>query len=38
MTVILGFMSRNVRIAVAIGVVATAVCTAGAIGWLTAPI
>ncbi len=35
---ILGFMSRNVRIAVAIAVVAAAVGGAGAIGWLTAPI
>lgn len=35
---ILGFMSRNARIAVAIGVVAAAVGGAGAIGWMTAPI
>ena len=34
----LGFMSRNVRIAVAIAVVAGAVGAAGAIGWITAPI
>jgi hypothetical protein len=38
MTAVLGFMSRNVRIAVAIAVVAAAVGGAGAIGWLTAPI
>ena len=35
---ILGFMSRNVRVAVAIAVVAAAMGGAGAIGWLTAPI
>ncbi len=35
---ILGFMSRNVRVAVAIAVVAAATGGAGAIGWLTAPI
>ena len=35
---ILGFMSRNVRIAVAIAVVAAAMGGAGAIGWMTAPI
>lgn len=35
---ILGFMSRNVRIAVAIAVVAAVMGGAGAIGWLTAPI
>ena len=38
MTGILGFMSRNMRIAIAIAVVAAAVGGAGAIGWLTAPI
>jgi hypothetical protein len=38
MTGILGFMSRNVRLAVAIAAVAAAVGGAGAIGWLTAPI
>ena len=31
---LLGFMGRNVRIAIAVAVVAAA----GAIGWLTAPI
>lgn len=35
---ILGFVSRNARIAVAIAIVATAMGGAGAIGWLTAPI
>lgn len=35
---ILGFMSRNVRIAIAVAVVAGAVGAAGAIGWITAPI
>lgn len=35
---ILGFMSRNARIAVAAAIVAAAVGGAGAIGWLTAPI
>ena len=35
---ILGFMSRNMRIAVAVAVVAAAVGGAGAIGWITAPI
>lgn len=38
MAAVLGFMSRNMRIAVAIGVVAAAVGGAGAIGWITAPI
>lgn len=35
---ILGFMSRNARIAIAAAVVAAAVGGAGAIGWITAPI
>jgi hypothetical protein len=35
---ILGFMGRNMRIAIAVAVVAAAVGGAGAIGWLTAPI
>lgn len=35
---ILGFMSRNLRIAIAIAVVAAAVGGAGAIGWITAPL
>lgn len=35
---ILGFMSRNLRIAIAVAVVAAAVGGAGAIGWITAPI
>jgi len=34
----LGFMGRNLRIAVAVAVVAAAVGGAGAIGWLTAPV
>lgn len=34
---ILGFMSRNLRIAIAVAVVAAAVGGAGAIGWITAP-
>ncbi len=33
-----GFMSRNLRIAIAVAVVAAAVGGAGAIGWITAPI
>jgi hypothetical protein len=35
---ILGFMGRNLRIAIAVAVVAAAVGGAGAIGWITAPI
>jgi hypothetical protein len=35
---ILAFMSRNLRIAIAVAVVAAAVGGAGAIGWITAPI
>ena len=35
---LLGFMSRNARVAVAIAVVAATLGSAGAIGWLTAPI
>lgn len=38
MAALLSFMGRNVRIAVAIGVVAASVGAAGAIGWMTAPI
>ncbi|CAN5274007.1 hypothetical protein BH10PSE2_BH10PSE2_23960 [soil metagenome] len=32
------FMHRNARIVAALGVVAACVSTAGAIGWLTAPV
>jgi hypothetical protein len=35
---LLSFMGRNVRIVVAVGVVAASVGAAGAIGWMTAPI
>jgi len=35
---ILYFVSRNARIAVALGVVFAAVSAAGAIGWMTAPV
>lgn len=35
---ILEFMSRNVRITIAVAIVAAAVGGAGAIGWMTAPI
>lgn len=38
MASILGFMSRNLRIAIAIAVVGAAVGGAGMIGWITAPI
>lgn len=38
MTSILGFMSRNVRIALAAAIVAGCVGAAGAIGWMTAPL
>jgi hypothetical protein len=38
MASILGFMSRNLRIAITVAVVAGAVGAAGAIGWITAPI
>lgn len=38
MTGLLGFMSRNLKIAIAIAIVAAAVGGAGMIGWLTAPI
>lgn len=38
MTGILGFMGRNMRVAIAVAVVAAAVGGAGAIGWLTAPV
>ncbi len=35
---LLSFMGRNVRIVVAVAVVAASVGAAGAIGWMTAPI
>lgn len=35
---ILGFMGRNVRIALAGAIVAACVGAAGAIGWMTAPL
>lgn len=35
---LLNFMGRNVRIAVAVAVVAASVGAAGTIGWLTAPV
>ncbi len=35
---ILDFVTRNGRIATALGVVVFAVSTAGAIGWMTAPV
>jgi len=35
---ILDFMHRNGRVATALGVVLFAVSTAGAIGWMTAPV
>jgi len=38
MSSLLYLVSRNVRIAVAVGVVFAAVSAAGAIGWMTAPV
>jgi hypothetical protein len=38
MSGLLSFMGRNVRIAVAVAVVAASIGAAGAIGWMTAPI
>jgi len=38
MTHVLGFMSRNLRVALAGAIVAGCVGTAGVIGWMTAPI
>lgn len=38
MTSILGFMSRNLRIALAAAIVAGCVGAAGTIGWMTAPL
>lgn len=38
MASILGFMSRNMRIALAGAIVAGCVGAAGAIGWMTAPL
>lgn len=38
MVSILDFVHRNARIATALGVVVLAVSTAGAIGWMTAPV
>lgn len=35
---VLYFVSRNVRVATVVGIVFAAVSTAGAIGWLTAPV
>jgi hypothetical protein len=38
MVSILDFVHRNARVATALGVVFFAVSTAGAIGWMTAPV
>lgn len=38
MVSILGFVHRNARVAMALGVVAFVMSTAGAIGWMTAPV
>jgi len=35
---VLEYVSRNVRVAMALGIVFACVSTAGAIGWLTAPV
>jgi hypothetical protein len=35
---LMSFMGRNVRIVVAVAVIAASVGAAGAIGWMTAPI
>ncbi len=35
---VLYYVSRNARVAMAVGIVLACVSTAGAIGWITAPV